>query len=52
MKLVDKKEWKSPKVEVLSVDMTMASTVDGPYVDEAYVPGQRSDTPPHNRFTS
>ena len=50
-----KKEWNQPKLEVLDVKMTMASTVFGPYTDEAYVPGKAVD--PNNpetwkRFTS
>jgi hypothetical protein len=38
-----KKVWKQPELEVLDVKMTMASTVFGPYTDEAYVPGQAVD---------
>jgi hypothetical protein len=50
-----KKEWKQPALEVLDVNMTMASTVYGPYTDEAYHPGNPVD--PNNpgtwrRFTS
>ncbi|QNG58490.1 paeninodin family lasso peptide [Bacillus sp. UMB0893] len=50
-----KKEWQAPVLEVLDVKMTMASTVHGPYTDEAYVPGTPVD--PNNqgtwkRFTS
>lgn len=50
-----KKEWEIPKLEMLDVKMTMASTVFGPYTDEAYVPGKPKD--PNNpgtwnRFTS
>lgn len=44
-----KKEWQMPVLEVLEVNMTMASTKNGPYTDEAYVPGQWSEDP---RFTS
>lgn len=49
-----KKEWNVPVLEVLNVKMTMASTVTGPYTDEAYVPGQSvDDLPPDTyRFTS
>ena len=50
-----KKEWKQPVLEVLDVKMTMASTVYGPYTDEAYEPGTPVDkTNPStwNRFTS
>lgn len=50
-----KKSWQQPILEVLDVKMTMASTVTGPYTDEAYVPGE--DVDPDNpmtwrRFTS
>jgi hypothetical protein len=50
-----KKAWNAPVLEVLDVKMTMASTVVGPYTDEAYVPGKEVD--PNNpktwdRFTS
>ena len=38
-----KKQWQKPVVEVLDVKMTMASTVWGPYTDEAYVPGKEVD---------
>lgn len=40
-----KKEWKKPVLEKLDVNMTMASSVDGPYTDESYVPGETSDDP-------
>ncbi|GAF66985.1 hypothetical protein BTS2_3893 [Bacillus sp. TS-2] len=50
-----KKVWEQPKLEQLAVQKTMASTVFGPYNDEAYVPGENVD--PNNpgtwdRFTS
>jgi hypothetical protein len=50
-----KKAWSAPIVEVLDVKKTMASSVWGPYTDEAYVPGKEVD--PNNpgtwkRFTS
>lgn len=50
-----KKQWQKPVLEALDVNMTMASTVYGPYTDEAYVPGTPVD--PNNpgtwdRFTS
>ncbi|MFC5773370.1 paeninodin family lasso peptide [Ectobacillus antri] len=38
-----KKAWQQPTLEVLDVNMTMASTVTGPYTDEAYVPGKAVD---------
>ncbi|MCS7461009.1 paeninodin family lasso peptide [Paenibacillus doosanensis] len=44
-----KKEWQQPKLEVLDVKQTMASTHNGPLTDEAYIPGRNSDDP---RFTS
>jgi hypothetical protein len=44
-----KKNWEKPMLEVLAVNMTMASTTNGPLTDEAYVPGQYSEDP---RFTS
>ncbi|WP_169086950.1 paeninodin family lasso peptide [Paenibacillus sp. PL91] len=44
-----KKQWIKPELEVLHVHMTAASTTNGPFTDEAYVPGQNSDKP---RFTS
>ncbi|MFC0216450.1 paeninodin family lasso peptide [Paenibacillus chartarius] len=47
--MTEKKEWKQPVLEVLSVQMTEASTTDGPFNDEAYVPGVRNKNP---RFTS
>ena len=49
-----KKQWQNPTLEVLDIKMTMASTVNGPYTDEAYVPGQAVDpsAPAYNRFTS
>ncbi len=48
---MEKKEWNKPVLEVLDVSMTMASSVDGPLTDEAYVPGERADAP-YYRFTS
>jgi hypothetical protein len=50
-----KKEWKKPVLEALEVKATMASTVYGPYTDEAYVPGESvdpNDRGTWNRFTS
>jgi hypothetical protein len=49
-----KKDWQKPVLEVLDVSMTMASTVHGPYTDEAYKPGEAVDpsAPAYNRFTS
>lgn len=50
-----KKAWQQPVLEGLDVKMTMASTVWGPYTDEAYVPGEEvdKDNPgTWNRFTS
>ncbi|MDC2864530.1 paeninodin family lasso peptide [Bacillus sp. NPDC077411] len=50
-----KKEWQQPVLEVLDVNMTMASTVYGPYTDEAYNPGHPvdpKDPNTWNRFTS
>lgn len=50
-----KKAWKAPVLEVLDVKMTMASTVWGPYTDEAYVPGEDvdpNDQKTWKRFTS
>lgn len=49
-----KKAWNAPVLEVLDVKMTMASTVNGPYTDEAYIPGQAVDptAPAYHRFTS
>lgn len=44
-----KKAWQKPVLEVLDVKMTMASTVYGPYTDEAYVPGTPVD--PNNPGT-
>ncbi|WJH32300.1 paeninodin family lasso peptide [Paenibacillus sp. CC-CFT747] len=44
-----KKEWKKPALEVLEVQATAASTTNGPFTDEAYIPGQWSSSP---RFTS
>jgi len=38
-----KKEWQIPVLETLDITMTMASTVYGPYTDEAYVPGKDVD---------
>lgn len=46
-----KKEWQKPELEMLEVHRTMASSVDGPYTDEAYVPGEEADAP-YYRFTS
>lgn len=50
-----KKAWSKPAIEILNVNLTMASTVYGPYTDEAYVPGE--DVDPNDpgtwkRFTS
>lgn len=50
-----KKMWESPVVEVLTIKQTMASTVHGPYTDEAYVPGvdkDPNDPGTWNRFSS
>lgn len=50
-----KKAWNAPVLEVLDVKMTMASTVHGPYTDEAYVPGKPvdpKDPGTWDRFTS
>ncbi|WP_142247964.1 paeninodin family lasso peptide [Alkalihalobacterium alkalinitrilicum] len=49
-----KREWKKPELEVLEVTDTMASTVNGPYTDEAYVPGVpvEDQRPDIHRFTS
>ncbi|MEB3100763.1 paeninodin family lasso peptide [Ferviditalea candida] len=49
-----KKAWQKPELEVLHVNMTMASTVTGPYTDEAYIPGHTVDdsAPAYYRFTS
>lgn len=49
-----KQQWKQPKLEELNIHLTMASTVEGPYTDEAYVPGEAVDptAPAYNRFTS
>ncbi|MDE5413809.1 paeninodin family lasso peptide [Alkalihalobacterium chitinilyticum] len=50
-----KREWKKPELEVLNVSETMASTVYGPYTDEAYVPGESvdpNDPETWDRFTS
>lgn len=44
-----KQNWVKPELEVLEVNATMASTTNGPFTDEAYVPGEYSDNP---RFTS
>ncbi|WP_368657356.1 paeninodin family lasso peptide [Metabacillus halosaccharovorans] len=38
-----KNTWKRPTLEVLDVNMTMASTVFGPYTDEAFNPGNPVD---------
>ncbi|SFL15867.1 hypothetical protein SAMN03159341_103537 [Paenibacillus sp. 1_12] len=45
----NRKEWKKPALEMLDVQMTEASTTDGPETDEAYIAGIRSKLP---RFTS
>ncbi|WP_153017290.1 paeninodin family lasso peptide [Alkalihalobacillus trypoxylicola] len=50
-----KKVWEKPKLEQLAVQKTMASTVIGPYTDEAYVPGEGvdgNDSGTWDRFTS
>lgn len=49
-----KKEWTTPELEVLAINMTEASTVNGPFTDEAYDPGVPVDptAPAYNRFTS
>lgn len=49
-----KKGWKKLELEVLKVSQTMASTVNGPYTDEAYIPGESVDpeAPAYHRFTS
>lgn len=50
-----KKAWCEPKLEILNVKLTMASTVHGPYTDEAYVPGvpvDPNDPGTWSRFTS
>ncbi|MFN7250068.1 MAG: paeninodin family lasso peptide [Anaerobacillus sp.] len=50
-----KKLWSKPQLEVLEVSKTAASTVSGPYTDEAYVPGESvdpNDPGTWNRFTS
>ncbi|MFC4320704.1 paeninodin family lasso peptide [Litchfieldia salsa] len=50
-----KKNWEQPVLDVLNVNMTMASTVSGPYTDEAYVPGvevDKNDPGTWNRFDS
>lgn len=44
-----KKQWMKPNLEVLDVKMTMASSITGPYTDEAYVPGNPVD--PNNKET-
>lgn len=44
-----KMDWEKPNLEILDISKTMASTTNGPYTDEAYVPGQWSENP---RFTS
>jgi hypothetical protein len=44
-----KKEWIKPELEVLHVNMTEASTHNGPLTDEAYIEGVRTTRP---RFTS
>lgn len=50
-----KKAWKEPQLQDLLVKETMASTIIGPFTDEAYDPGTPAD--PDNpgtwkRFTS
>ncbi|MHA7139540.1 paeninodin family lasso peptide [Rossellomorea arthrocnemi] len=50
-----KKVWNKPTIEALDIKMTMASTVWGPYTDEAYVPGEdvdKDDPKTWDRFTS
>lgn len=47
--MTTKKVWNKPELEVLQVHMTAASTKNGPFTDEAYVPGKHSENP---RFTS
>jgi hypothetical protein len=47
--MVEKKEWQKPVLEMLDVQMTEASTTDGPLTDEAYIQGIRTGRP---RFTS
>ncbi|WP_259391323.1 paeninodin family lasso peptide [Paenibacillus sp. 1011MAR3C5] len=47
--MMAKKEWNKPELEVLQVQMTEASTHNGPFTDEAYTPGNNSEFP---RFTS
>jgi hypothetical protein len=50
-----KKNWNNPKFDVLNVENTLASTVHGPYTDEAYVPGEpvdEDDPGTWRRFTS
>jgi hypothetical protein len=47
--MVAKKEWQKPVLEVLNVQLTEASTTDGPLTDEAYIQGIRTSGP---RFTS
>lgn len=44
-----KKEWSKPVLEILQVSMTEATTTNGPFTDEAYIPGQYSNSP---RFVS
>lgn len=49
-----KRQWKQPQLEELNIQQTMASTVNGPLTDEAYIPGETVDptAPAYNRFTS
>ncbi|REK75818.1 paeninodin family lasso peptide [Paenibacillus paeoniae] len=47
--MMAKKEWNKPELEVLQVNLTEASTHNGPFTDEAYVPGSNNENP---RFTS
>ncbi|MDQ0256587.1 hypothetical protein J2S74_004009 [Evansella vedderi] len=50
-----KKQWQKPELQALDVTHTMASTVWGPYTDEAYVPGENvdpNDPGTWDRFTS
>ncbi|WP_273717044.1 paeninodin family lasso peptide [Alkalihalobacillus pseudalcaliphilus] len=43
-----KNEWVKPTLEMLDISLTMAQTTNGPFTDEAYVPGEWSEDP---RFT-
>ena len=50
-----RKLWENPVLEVLTIEKTMASTVYGPYTDEAYVPGvevDKNDPGTWDRFVS